>query len=268
MIGAAAGAHRVFLDRAQERRRLAGADDARLGVSDRRREPRSRAGDPAEPADEIERRALGRQHAARRSLDRGDAARPAATAAPSAEACSKRIAGSISRKASAARSSPATTPLLARRHHGPDDRPCRHDGVGGDVAGAAEVLQQRLAHDRLDENLRQGDERHQARLARACGLERRRLGECFRKGQREPTRLGGRLRENRAGCGRRCCARVSAPRRRSSTPRRRDRRQDRPKPPWRRAAGSAAQSVSPSRIDAGRARQDRPDGGGIGRRGR
>ena len=35
VIGAAAGAHRIFLDRAQERRRLARADDARFGVADR-----------------------------------------------------------------------------------------------------------------------------------------------------------------------------------------------------------------------------------------
>ena len=151
MVGAAARPHRVFLERTQERRRLARADDARLGMRDRRDEPRGGGGDAAEPADEIERHALGRQHAARGSLDRRDRSRRGATRAPSDTTAVNPIAGSMRRKASAAASRPATTPCLSRRHHGLGDAIGRRDGVGGDVAGAAEVLDKRLADDRLDE---------------------------------------------------------------------------------------------------------------------
>ena len=75
---------------------------------------------------------------------------PGASRVPSGRSTSISIAGSISRKASDARSSPATTPAWRATSARLGARVGRHDRVGGDVAGAAEVLQQGGAHQRLD----------------------------------------------------------------------------------------------------------------------
>ena len=68
MIDAAAGAHGVLLERAQQRRRLARVedDDAPAGGIDEL--PRQR-GDAGEPLQEVERRALGRQQRRRVARD-------------------------------------------------------------------------------------------------------------------------------------------------------------------------------------------------------
>ena len=91
VIAAAAGAHRIFLQRAQARRRLARADDLRLVPATACDEARGRGGDAAEMAEKIQRDALGRQDAARRA---GDVAMrsPGATAAPSVRSTRKRDA--------------------------------------------------------------------------------------------------------------------------------------------------------------------------------
>ena len=119
MIGAAAGAHRVFLERAQERRRLARADDARLGVRDRPpTSARGRAGDAAEPAEEVERRALGGQHAARRPFDRRDRrARRDARAVGRDRFEADR--GVDQAEGERRQIEPGDDALLARRHDGP-----------------------------------------------------------------------------------------------------------------------------------------------------
>ena len=62
VIGAAAGAHGVFLDRPQARRRLARADDLRLVPADGRDDRCRRGGDAAQMAEEIERRPFRREY--------------------------------------------------------------------------------------------------------------------------------------------------------------------------------------------------------------
>ena len=150
MVDPAARPHRVFLERTQERRRLARAHDARLGMRDRRDEPRGRAGDAAEPAHEIERHALGRQHASRGPLDRRHlcAARDARAVGDDRGEADRRVHEAKGERGCVEAGDDA---CLSRRHHGLGDAIGGRDGVGGDVAGAAEVLDERLADDRLDE---------------------------------------------------------------------------------------------------------------------
>ncbi len=83
VIGAAAGADRIFLDRAQARRRLARADDPRLVARDRGDDGGRRAGDAAEAAEEVQRRALGGEDAARRPGRWSPWRRPARAPMPS-----------------------------------------------------------------------------------------------------------------------------------------------------------------------------------------
>ena len=112
-------------------------------------------GDAAEMAQEVQRHALGGQHAARRAGDRGDAIarlHPAAVGPLDADS----IAGSTRRKASDAASRPATTPAWRATSAVSAPQGGRHDGIGGEVAGAAEILQQGGAHRRLDHQDGQG----------------------------------------------------------------------------------------------------------------
>ena len=71
MVRRAAGAHRVLLERAQRRRRLARVEDgdAAAGGVD---EPARQRRDAGQPLQEIERGPLGRQQRARRARDLGD----------------------------------------------------------------------------------------------------------------------------------------------------------------------------------------------------
>ena len=98
VIDAAAGAHGVFLHRAQAGHRLAHADDARLVALHRLDQRRRGRGDAAEMAEEIERDALGREHAARGTVERRDAVARRDTV-PSGRSIVTAIAGSIRRKA-------------------------------------------------------------------------------------------------------------------------------------------------------------------------
>ena len=141
MIAAAADADRVFLDRAQTRRGLARADDLRLGVADRRDHGRRRRRDSAQTAQEIQRDPLRRQNAARRAGDGGDhVAGRERRAIVAFDRIS--IAGSISWKASRARSSPATTPGWRATRTCRGAVVGRHDRVGRQIAGAAEIFEQ------------------------------------------------------------------------------------------------------------------------------
>ena len=166
MVGAAARAHRVFLDRAQERRRLAGADDARLGV--RRPRPTSRAVALAIPLSRLTKLSATRSAVstprAGPSIDRD--ARAGATSRAVGERtleADRRVDEAEGERGEIEAGDDA---LLPRSHDAPDGAVGRRDGVGRDVAGAAEVFQQRLADERLDEDRGQGNERHdQALLA-------------------------------------------------------------------------------------------------------
>ena len=87
---------------------------------------------------------------------------PGASRLPSGRSTATLIAGSISRNAAVAKSSPATTPAcratsaVSVRALGRDDR------IGRQIAGAAEILEQRRAHRRFDHDRGQGrDCRHQ-----------------------------------------------------------------------------------------------------------
>ena len=119
------------------------------------REPRCRARDAAHPADEIERDALGGQHAPRRPFDRRDASarrNRRAVLGESLEA-DRRVDQAESERGEIEAGDDA---LLSGGHHGLRLEVARHDGIGREVSGAAEVLEQRLADDRLDENAGSG----------------------------------------------------------------------------------------------------------------
>ena len=156
MVGAAARAHRIFLDRAQERRGLACADDARLGMRHRGRKPRGRARDPAEAANEVERCALGREHPARRSFDdreRRSGGDLGAVGEARLEA-DRRVDEAVG---AGGEIESGLDALLLGGHDAPHYIIGRRNGVGRDVAGAAEVLQKRLADERLGDYRGEGN---------------------------------------------------------------------------------------------------------------
>jgi hypothetical protein len=136
MVGSAPCPDRVFLQRPHERRRLARADDARLGVRNRRHERCGRAGHSAEPADEIERDALGGQHAARRTLDRRhrSARRDARPVGDNRAEADRRVHQAKGERRHIEAGDDA---VLPRSHHGRGKSIHRRDRVGCDVAGAA-----------------------------------------------------------------------------------------------------------------------------------
>ena len=110
--------------------------------------------------------------------------------------------------------------VLARRHHGPGDATGRHDGVGGDVAGATEVFEQRRRTSGSTSSVGRGEQGSSFRLACArvsgaiaaasakasSSVSRDRLGAAGRSGKSSATmRADG-------------CPRGAARRRRSSAP--------------------------------------------------
>ena len=141
VVGAAADAHRVLLEGAQARRRLAGAGDARAVRRDRPRQVAGRGGDAAQAAEQVERHALAGEERAGRPSTRASTA-PASTSAPSSCAISASSAGSSSRKVSSATRRPAMRPAGRATICARARAVRRDDGVGGEVAGAAEVLEQ------------------------------------------------------------------------------------------------------------------------------
>ena len=140
----------------------------------------------------------------------------------------------------------------------------RRDGVGRDVAGAAEVFDQRLADDRLDEQGGQRRERSSFRLAWQDCEARSRRASARASSSVSSDRRGS---AGRSGKSRRQCAPTAclAPQRGDD-----DHQRDRGRISRRRRERASATS-GPTRVaqtlalahDAGGARQDRPHGGGI-----
>ena len=163
---ATAGAHRVFLDRAQPRRRLARIDDRRLRVSDRVDDrPRHRS-DAAHPAHEVQRRTLGRQQAARRACEAGDdVARRDDAAVGFLDV--ERDRGVDQREGETREIEPGDHTRLARADGEARTRVGGHDRVGGEVAGAAEVLAQCRGHEWLEQDAGQRREHRDHAATRA-----------------------------------------------------------------------------------------------------
>ena len=153
MVRPAARAHGVFLDRAQAGKRLADVDDARLRATHGLDDPRGGRGDAAHVADKVERDALGREQAARRgTFERPLIASPAATWEPSTRMTEATIAGSMRTEGHEREIEAGVDGGLARGERYLGAHVARHDGVRGDVAGAAEILEQCRADDRFDED--------------------------------------------------------------------------------------------------------------------
>ena len=116
MVRRAAGAHRVLLQRAQRRRRLARVED-RDAAAGRVDEPARARRDAREPLQEVERRALADEQRARRCRRPRRSRSPgAARARRRACARSTRTPGSSCRNASNATSSPASTQSALTRN--------------------------------------------------------------------------------------------------------------------------------------------------------
>ncbi len=155
VVRSAADPHRVFLREPQPRHGLAGAAHLRPGAGDGVGDAARAGRDAAEVAEEVQRRPLRRQDAAGGAADRWRSRRRVRGGCRPAAPPRPLIAGSISRNAAAAKSSPATTPACRATSAVRVVASGRDDGVGGEVAGAAEILQQRGAHRRLDHDHRQ-----------------------------------------------------------------------------------------------------------------
>ena len=95
-------------------------------------------------AEEIQRGALGGQHAARRAADRRDRS-PGREAAAVGQLDARSRSPGRSVESEQRGIEPGDDAGLARHQRGLGARLGRHDRVGGDVAGAAEILQQRGA---------------------------------------------------------------------------------------------------------------------------
>jgi len=159
MIAAAAGAHRVFLQRAQPRRRLAGTDDLRLGAVHCANERSRRGRDAAEMTEKVQCRPLAGQQAARGTFDGGDdvTRRDHAAVGP--------FGGKDRRRRNeledAARDVEASHHArLSGAQHQRRRLAGRSDRVRRDVAGAAEVFEQGGSHDRLIHDRQQRIKRH------------------------------------------------------------------------------------------------------------
>ena len=154
VVDAAAGAHRVFLEGAQARRRLAGAGDARSGAFDRGDVGSGERRDAAQMPKKIERGALGREQRPRLALDMrnprcgsdlaavGDIGNELGVGVERLEACRSEIL-------------PCDHARLARDDLGLGGGVSRDDRIGGDVAGLPEVLFQRGGDRAMDEEGRQ-----------------------------------------------------------------------------------------------------------------
>ena len=151
MIAAAAGAHRIFFDGAQAGRRLARADNVRLGAGRASTTDAVAVAIPLRRHRKFSATRSAVRMPARRAVDRRDdvAGRDAAAIGRSMRIS---IAGSIRWKASRARSRPAT-----RRLGAPRDVSWRGWSAGTMasvvmIAGAAEIFKQRRANERLDQD--------------------------------------------------------------------------------------------------------------------
>ena len=146
VIEAAAAAHGVFLQQAQAGRGLAGTDDARLGAGDCIGQSACLRGDAREAADEVQRHALPRQDAARRSLQRGQGrAGLRVGTVPRVEA--EFESGVEQAKGGFGADQSGDPAGLARLQHRFGATPGRHYQLAGDVARAAQIFLQRAAHD-------------------------------------------------------------------------------------------------------------------------
>ena len=156
--------------------------------------------DATHVADEVERDALGREQAARGTLERRDrfARRDMGAVHPDDRGGDRGIDEAEGHEGEVEAGDDAG---LTRGERNLRRNVARHDGVSGDVAGAAEILEQCCADDRLDERRGKRGERH-FRLAsgrepgRRClgGVQRGLSGECA---PRSPAAQG-----NRCGNGR------------------------------------------------------------------
>jgi hypothetical protein len=180
MVEAAAAAHRVFLQRAQARRGLARADDARSRVRDQPDESIGRGGDARQVSEKIERGALARQDGAGRPLD--DEQRRARLD-DGAVARVRRDAEVGAERAEHRRDQrqPSDDAALARDHQGGRGRARGNRGGRGDVAGPAQVLRQRAPRGLLALEWRQKGLRAQETVD---ARDRRRRG-----GARVPRRI-------------------------------------------------------------------------------
>ena len=161
MIGAAAEPDRLLFQGAQPGGGLARAHDLGLGAGDRVGQGPGRGGDPGHPAQNVQRGALGGQNRPGSPGNAGDriAARdPGAVGAQTLYAQS----GVEQFESEEGRLEPGDDTRLARPDHRFDFGMLRHDRIRGDVAGAAEILEQGRAHDRLD------DQPHHHRLVSRC----------------------------------------------------------------------------------------------------
>ena len=148
VVGAAAEPHRVLFEDAQPGRRLAGADDPGLVPAIASTNARVAVATP-----EMRQRRLSAVRSAAstgraRPLMRATGS-PRATRPPSAHSrsiCERRVE---QLEGEERRVEPGEHARLARRDHRLDRRVGRHDRVGRDVAGPAQILEQRGADDRL-----------------------------------------------------------------------------------------------------------------------
>ncbi len=124
-------------------------------------------GDAAEVAEEVERRALAGQQPARRPLQRrDDVARRDRAAVAALDVEPDR--GLDQAEGEARQVEPGDDAGLARAHSHPRALAGGHDRVRGEVAGAAEVLQQRRADERLQQHVGQRRDRQASCCAQAA----------------------------------------------------------------------------------------------------
>ncbi len=158
MVAAAAHPHRVLLDGAQPGQGLARAGHLAMRMGDGVGDGGGGGGHAAQVAEEVQRRAFGRQHAARRAFDKGDL-----TAGRQARAVGQQHLKTDLRidqpEGQPGQLQPGQHARLARHQAGLPAGLGRHDGVAGDVARASQVLQQGGANQRLQHDLGQvGDD--------------------------------------------------------------------------------------------------------------
>ena len=151
VIGAAAQPHRLLFEDAQAGGRLAGADDFRLVTGDRIDQRPRRGRNPGQAADQVQRGPLAGEHGARVARDAGDRLTALdAGAVPAqpldAQARIEQLEGEQPGFETGEHAG------LTRRDHRVDARVGGHDRIAGDVAGAAEIFEQRGADDRLDQD--------------------------------------------------------------------------------------------------------------------
>ena len=143
MVAPAAHAHRVLLQRAQPRRRLARIHDLRPCIPHRRDTARRQRGDAGEPPQEVERGPLGRQQRARLARDLRQRRASLHRVAIRHERLERALGSSCGEDARAI-GSPATTPASRATIRAVALHPRRDRRLGRHVA-APDVLGQRAA---------------------------------------------------------------------------------------------------------------------------